>query len=102
MRAGQSVHMRQRAELVAGELRTGNVQNEAGKAQLVETRRTVVRGWLGAAEVLRADGRDGLALEVERYVRGMSPPQTEREWIAQALQERAREPYRQAPLAMTR
>jgi hypothetical protein len=102
MRAGRSIHMRERAESVADALRAGNIQIEPGKAQLVETRRTVVRGWLGAAEALRADGRDGLAHEVERYVRGLPPPQTERELIARALQDRTRVPYRQAPLAMTR
>jgi hypothetical protein len=32
----------------------------------------------------------------------MPPPLTEREWLAQALRERVREPHRQAPPAMTR
>jgi hypothetical protein len=90
MRAGRSVHMRERAESVAGTLRTGNIHIEPGRAKLVETRRTVARGWLGTAEVLRADGRDGLAYEVERYVRGMPPPQTEREWVAQSMAQAAR------------
>ena len=101
MRAGRSVHMRERAESVAGALRAGNIQVEPGKAQLVDTRHTVVRGWIGVAEVLRADGRDGLAHEVERYIRGMPPPQTEREWIAQALTRRARDadPKIQEPMS---
>ncbi len=102
MRAGRSTHMRERAESVAAGLRTGNIQIEPGKVRLVETRHTMVRGWLGAAELLRADGRDGLAREVERYVRGMPPAQMEREWLAQTLLERAREPHRQAPPTMTR
>ena len=101
LRAGRSIQMRQRAESAADALRTGNIQIEPGKARLVETRHTMVRGWLGTAEVLRADGRDGLALEVERYVRGMPPPQTEREWIAQALSRRARDadPKTQEPMS---
>ena len=90
MRAGRSVHLRERAESVADALRTGNIHIESGKAKLVETRRTVARGWLGTAEVLRADGRDGLALEVERYVQGMPPPRTEREWVAQSMAQVAR------------
>jgi len=102
MCAGRSIHMRERAESVADALRTGNIQIEPGKAQLVDTRRAVVRGWLGAAEVLRADSKHGLAQEVERYVRGTPPPLTEGEWLAQALRERVREPHRQAPPAMTR
>jgi hypothetical protein len=93
--------MRERAESVASALRAGNIQIEPGKAQLVETRRTVARGWFGTAEVLRADGRDGLALEVERYVQRMPPLRTEREWIAQALTRRARDadPKTQEPMS---
>ena len=100
--AGRSVHMRERAESVAAGMRTGNIQIGPGKARLVDTRRTMVRGWLAVTEALRADGRDGLAYEVERFVRSMPPPQTEREWLAQTLLERACEPHRQAPPAMTR
>jgi hypothetical protein len=82
--------MRERAESVAGALRTGNIQIEPGKAKLVETRRTVARGWRGTAEVLRGDGRYGLAHDVERFVKGMPPPQTEREWVAQSIAQAAR------------
>ena len=94
--------MRERAESVAGELRTGNIQIEPGKARLVETRRRIVRGWLGISEALRAAGRDGLAHDVERYARGMPPPQTEREWFALTLLERARDFRRLTQPAATR
>jgi hypothetical protein len=61
MRAGRSTHIRGRAESVGAALRAGNIQIEPGKAQLLDTRRSVVRGWLGLRETLRADGRDELA-----------------------------------------
>ena len=89
MRAGRSTHMRERVESVAAALRAGGIRVEPGKAQILDTRRSVVRGWLGVRETLRADGREGLANEVERFLKGMPPPQTEREWIAQALLDRA-------------
>lgn len=102
MRAGRSTHMRGRVESVGAALRAGSMQIEPGKAQILDTRRSVVRDWLGVRETLRADGREGLANEVERFLKGMPPPQTECEWLARALQERAREPRRQVQLAVTR
>jgi hypothetical protein len=90
MRAGRSTHMRRRAESVAAALQAGGIQIEPAKAKLVETRRTVIRGWLGLGEALRGDGRDELARDIDRFVRAMPPPQTEREWIAQALGQQAR------------
>jgi hypothetical protein len=85
MRAGRSTHMQGRVASVVAALRAGNIQIELGKTRILDTRRNVLRGWLGLRETLRADGRDGLAHQVERFLKGMPPPQTEREWIAQAL-----------------
>jgi hypothetical protein len=102
MRAGRSSHMRGRVESVGAALLAGNMQIEPGKAQILDTRRSVVRGWLGVRETLRADGREGLANGVERLLKGMPPPQAECECLARALQERAREPRRQVQLAVTR
>ncbi len=102
MRAGRSTHIRVRAKSVAAALRVGGTQVEPAKAQMLDTRRSVVRGWFGVRETLRAIGREGLANEVERFMWGMPPPQTEREWVAQALLEHVRQPHRQAHPAMTR
>jgi hypothetical protein len=102
MRAGRSTHMRERVETVGAALRAGGIQVEPGKAQILDTRRSVVRGWLGVYETLRAGGREGLANEVERFVIGMPQPRTEREWLGQALLERARQARRQTQLAVTR
>jgi hypothetical protein len=102
MRAGRSTHMQERVESVVAALRAGGIQIEPGKDQLLDTRRSVVRSWLGVRETLRADGREGLATEVERFIGGMPPPLTERDWLARALLEHVRQPKRQTQLVVTR
>jgi hypothetical protein len=100
MRAGRSTHVLRLVESVGAALRAGNLHIEPGKTQLVATRRSVVRGWLGLREALHADGRDGLANEVGRFLKDMPPPQTEREWTAQALAQfdRTADPRRREPM----
>jgi hypothetical protein len=102
MRAGRSTHMRARAESVAVALRVGRTEIEPGRARILDTRRSVVQGWLAVQESLRAEGREGLANEVGRFLTGMPPPRTEREWMAAALTERVRDLRRQQSLAATR
>jgi hypothetical protein len=102
MRAGRSTHMRARVESVVAALRTGGIQAEPSKAQMLDTRQSVVRGWLGVRETLRAGGQEGLAKEVERFISDMPKPKTEREQLAQALLEGTRDQRRQKHLAMTR
>jgi hypothetical protein len=102
MRAGRSTHIRERAKSVAAALRDGGTQPEPGKTQILATRRSVLRGWLGVGETLRGNGREGLASELERFLMRMPQPQTEREWLALALLETARQPKQQTNLAMTR
>lgn len=96
MRDGRSTHMEQRVKSVAAALRDGNIWVEPGKARLIETRRSVVQGWLAVRDVLRGDGRESLAAEVERFLKAMPPPRTEREWLAQGLIEHARMARREA------
>jgi hypothetical protein len=102
MRAGRSTHTQEHAESVAFDLRAGGVRIEPGKVRVIEARRRVVREWLGAREALRAAGREGLANEVECFLKRMPPPQTEREWVAESLLERTREANRQAQVLITR
>lgn len=102
MRAGRSTHMRARAESVAAVLHSGDTRVEPGKDRILDTRRDVIRHWLGVREALRAEGKEGLADEVERFVAGMPPPRTEREWMALALTERMGDLRRQPLLAPTR
>jgi len=102
MRAGRSTHMRARAESVAAALHAGDTRVEPGKNRILDTRRDVVRHWLRVQEALRAEGRAGLADEVERFVAGLPPPRTEREWMALALTEGIRDLRRALSLAPMR
>ncbi|MGH8250524.1 MAG: relaxase/mobilization nuclease domain-containing protein [Steroidobacteraceae bacterium] len=102
MRAGRSTHMRARAESVAAALHAGNMRVEPGKNRILDTRRDVIRHWFGVQEALRAEGREGLADEVECFIAGMPPPRTEREWMALALTERMVGLRQQPWLARTR
>jgi len=102
MRAGRSTHMRARAESVAAALHAGDTRVEPGKNRILDTRRDVVRHWLRVQEALRAEGRAGLADEVERFVAAMPPPRTEREWMALALAEGMRNRRQERSLARTR
>ena len=90
MRAGRSTQLQERAESVARALRAGNPQVESARDRLLVTRRAVEKGWLGLSDSLRAFGRDGLAHDVELYLKGMPSPQTERELIAQNLNQHLR------------
>jgi hypothetical protein len=83
--------MRERVESAAAALRSGRAQVEPGKNRILDTRRSVIRGWLAVRETLLGEGREELANEVERFLAGMPPAQTEYEWMALALTERVRE-----------
>ena len=102
MRAGRSTHMRARAESVAAVLHSGDTRVESGKDRILDTRRDVIRHWSGVHAALRVDGREGLANEVVRFIAGMPPPRTEREWMALALTESMRDQRRLPTLAPTR
>jgi hypothetical protein len=102
MRAGRSTHMRERAESVAAAMQAGNLRVEAGKSRMVDTRREVIRHWSGIQQLLRSNGQEQLANEVERFVAGMPAVQTERDWFALALTDRTRDVRRERSLAPTR
>jgi hypothetical protein len=102
MRAGRSTHMRTRVESVVAALRAGVIKSETAKIQILDTRRSVVRGWLSIREILSAGSSEGLASEVERFIGDMRPPLTEREWLTQALLGRPRDHRQQTPPAATR
>lgn len=102
MRAGRSTHMHGRIESVAAALHAGNLRVEPGKKRILDTRRNVVRHWLGVQEALRALGRAELADEVERFIAGMPPTRTEREWMAMALTEGMRDRRQERSVAPTR
>ena len=88
---GDSTYQRAHAEAVAADLLTGSTRVEPGKRKLVETRRQVENGWRAVANRLSMDGHHDLANDVRRFVERMPPAKTEREQIAQELQQRVRD-----------
>jgi type IV secretory pathway VirD2 relaxase len=93
-RAGRrqaSTHWRQRTGAVARAMTpNGDIRPEAAKAQLVETRREVVRGWNEVANDLDRQGQAELALAVRGFVKQLPAVRTEREWIRDRLLEQAK------------
>lgn len=81
---GESDRTRGRADSVGRELK-GGLRVEGGKAQLLETRKDVQRGWSAASDILAVEGLAELAAQVKRFAAEMQPPLTERELIAEAL-----------------
>lgn len=85
MLRGQSTHMRALAEAVARELATGRFKPGPGQRVLLETRREVLDGWHGLADLLERDGNPQLAGTVRRFAETMPPPLTEREIVASQI-----------------
>src|SRR5437868_4037657 len=88
-RRGDSRRTRERAEAVAGELRKDELRVEAGKAKLLETRKQVQQGWWAISDLLVAEGRAELAIQVRRFAAQMPPARTDRESIAEELRSHA-------------
>lgn len=80
--------MRAQADAVASEMLRGERRIEPGKKSLTETRQDVIRGWHAVARQFTAGGQRDLAYAVRRFVDGMSPVTTEREWMALDLRQR--------------
>ncbi len=90
-RRGASTHWRQRTAAVARAMTPGGeIRPEPAKAQLLETRLHVVRGWNRVADDLARQDQAELALEVRRFVTQLPPPRTERESIRDRILEKAR------------
>ena len=79
---GESTHMRDRVESVVADLSSGSVRVERGKADMLETQRSVERGWRAIGQLLGAEGNHELANQVAHFVRRMSAVQTEKEWLS--------------------
>ena len=90
VRRGASTHWRQRAAAVAREMAaTGEIRPEPAKAQMLETRRDVVRGLSEVADDLMLQGQVELAQAVRGFVKQLPPVRTEREWIRDELLQQA-------------
>jgi hypothetical protein len=85
MLRGQSTHMRARAEAVAREVAAGGLKPNPGQRSLLQTRRAVLDGWHGLADVLERDGNPQLAAAVRRFAQMMPPPLTEKAKMAHSI-----------------
>jgi hypothetical protein len=99
---GESRYLRDRAERIAQELRTGGLTPTPGKTKLLETRREVIAGWHAAAEALLDAGQGALAEKIWGFIGGMRPPMTTDEHLATKLEERTRERERERREERTR
>jgi hypothetical protein len=88
--SGGSTHWRQRVRAVARELKRGDVKAESATARLHATRQEVIRGWRAVGDELVMRNQMELAQAVRRFVDQMPSPETEKQWIARMLKERAR------------
>jgi len=90
-RRRDSTHWRRRTAAVAREMTPdGEIKPELGKAELLETRYRIVRGWNEIAGDLARQGQADLAQEVRRFVTQLPPVRTEREWIRDRMLEQAK------------
>jgi hypothetical protein len=90
-RRHDSTHWRQRTEAVTRAMTPGGeIRPDPARAQLLETRLHVVRGWNGIADDLVRQGQVELALTVRRFVTRLPAVRTEREWIRDRILEQAR------------
>jgi hypothetical protein len=85
---GASTLYRDRSESISRELSHGALKPGPGGAQLLDTRREVVRGWEAMAQHLDSQGQRELAAQVRGFVERMPPPSTEKQWIAGELKAR--------------
>lgn len=90
MLRGDSTHMHDRLRAVAHELREGDIKPEPAKEVLLETRAFVERGWRAVRDFLATSGHQNLASDVDRFVGKMPLPLTEKEWLAEELQQHRR------------
>jgi hypothetical protein len=90
-RRRDSTHWRQRTAAVAREMTPhGKIKPEPGKAELLESRYRIVRGWNAIADDLARQGQADLAQEVRRFVTRLPPVRTEREWVRDRMLEQAK------------
>jgi type IV secretory pathway VirD2 relaxase len=82
---GDSTYMRERAEAVAREFRSGGIRLESGYNRVRQTRQEVERGWMAFADLMEREGQQDTAAQVRRFVDRMPPPRTDRQFIAEQI-----------------
>jgi type IV secretory pathway VirD2 relaxase len=96
---GVSTHMRTQVREALKLSRDGKNVRDAGKDKLEETRREVMADWKRTLGTVIAQGQHELAARIARFIRAMSPVQTEREAMIDQLTVRTRPRDRGGPSA---
>ncbi len=96
----RSTHIQERRKSVTAELSAGGIRIEPSKADMLKTRQSVELGWRGVRDALRSEGKPDIAAAVDRFLKEMPPPQTDREWMAaEVLGDVVPLPVRERPIA---
>jgi hypothetical protein len=82
---GESTHLRERVDEVAGELRNGKLAAERGRTVITRTRSTITAGWQAVQAALEDAGRQELACAVRTFTDSMPAAKTEREQLLEQL-----------------
>jgi hypothetical protein len=109
-RRRSSYAFREEVKSIAQELSATGTIRDPKRAQLVETRKALVSGWLEIAQTLEAQGERSLAADVREFARTLPPVRTDRERLAEDFvrflkQQRAPEraqPQRERDMELTR
>jgi hypothetical protein len=91
-RRGESTHMRNRVDRVAGQLAKGRLEVEIGKNTLMRTRAEVGEGWRAVSEILERQGNAELAKEIRDFGNRLPPVRTEIEYLKERLMQRISRP----------
>ena len=95
-RRGESTHMRERVLAAATALCRADRPPDPSKTRLEQTREAVARGWRAIIEALGNQGHADLAGRARKFVGGLPPARTEREWLMAGLaDQRRRQPARE-------
>jgi hypothetical protein len=84
-RRGASTAFRSQVMSVADELKGTGTVRDPSRRKLVETRKTIVNGWMQAADILDRQGEISLAGNVRHFARSLPPVLTDRERIAAGI-----------------
>jgi predicted O-linked N-acetylglucosamine transferase (SPINDLY family) len=84
-RRGYSRHVDRRRTEVMRDLVAGKLQEDKGRVALERTREDVRAGWRRLGEILESSGDDKLADSVRAFESRMTPPRSDREWLARDI-----------------
>ena len=87
---GVSTVLRQRVKGIIKDVLSGAKVIEAGRTKLDQTREQMTADWKRSLGVVLAQGQQGLALQIARFIKKMPPVQTDRETLVEQLRAQGR------------